>query len=44
MRSVLTCRFNAMYSIGLMHTDILTANVGTMESIGPIALKQTNDL
>ena len=34
-----TCGFNAMYIIGLMHTDNLTVIVGTMESIGPITLK-----
>ena len=32
-----------MYRIGLMHTDILTVIVGTIESIGPITLEEIND-
>ena len=32
-----------MYRIGLMHTDILTVIVGTIESIGPITLEDIND-
>ena len=32
-----------MYRIGLIHTDILTVIVGTIESIGPITLEDIND-
>jgi len=32
-----------MYRIGLMHTDILTVIVGTIESIGPITLEEIHD-
>lgn len=39
---IFTWGFRAIYRIGLMHTDILTVIVGTIDSIGPITLKIKN--